>query len=90
MGGLFPGPARIVHAEMHVHLSIIFGVMAERHVHIEMGTRRQRAIAAWHSTATEGRAAHRSQLKAQAIKQSITRCIPAGIGPTKVAQRANK
>ncbi len=46
-GGLFLGPARIVHAEMHAHPCIIFGVMAKRHVHVETGTCSQRAIAAW-------------------------------------------
>jgi hypothetical protein len=35
--GDFLGPARIVRAEMHTHLIIIFGVMAKWRIHVEMG-----------------------------------------------------
>jgi hypothetical protein len=49
-GGLFPGPARIVCAEINAHLSIIFGVMAKRRIHVETDTRSQRAIAALQHT----------------------------------------
>jgi len=34
----FPGPARIIRPDMHGHLVVIFGLMAERRVHLELGT----------------------------------------------------
>jgi hypothetical protein len=34
---------------MHEHLIVIFGLMAERRVHVEIGARSQQAIAAWQS-----------------------------------------
>ena len=46
-GAGFPGPARIVRADMHDHLLVIFGLMAERRVHLELGSRSARAIALW-------------------------------------------
>jgi hypothetical protein len=38
---------------MHEHLIVIFGLMAERSVHLEMGERSQRAIAAWQNVFTQ-------------------------------------
>jgi hypothetical protein len=38
---------------MHEHLIVIFGLMAERSVHLEMGARSQRAIAAWQNVFTQ-------------------------------------
>ncbi len=46
-GAGFPGPARIIRPDMHDHLLVIFGLMAELRVHLELGSRRARAIALW-------------------------------------------
>ena len=46
-GAGFPGPARIVRPDMHDHLLVIFGLMTERRVHLELGSRSARAIALW-------------------------------------------
>ncbi len=35
----FPGPARIVRPNMHEHLVVIFGLIAKRRVHLELGAR---------------------------------------------------
>ena len=52
-GRLFPGPARVIRPDMHEHLIVIFGLMAERSVHLEMGECSQRAIAAWQNVFTQ-------------------------------------
>ena len=52
-GRLFPGPARVIRPDMHEHLVVIFGLMAERRVHLEIGARSQRAISAWQNVFTQ-------------------------------------
>jgi hypothetical protein len=38
---------------MHEHLVVIFGLMAERRVHLELGARSQRAISEWQNVFTQ-------------------------------------
>ena len=52
-GRLFPDPARVIRPDMHKHLVVIFGLMAERRVHLETGARSQRAIVVWQNVFTQ-------------------------------------
>ena len=53
VGEGFPVPVRVIRPDMHEHLVVIFGLMAERRVHLETGARSQRAIAAWQNVFTQ-------------------------------------
>ena len=52
-GRKFSGPVRVIQPDMQEHLIVIFGLMAERSVHLEIAPRSQRAILAWQNVFTQ-------------------------------------